>query len=99
MKVSLSWKMALGFGLIAAALLLVTGFILISLDSVSTAVTTTLAADVATIDKARGLHELLNEEERNAQKFLAHARPGLPSHVCTRHGSWPSTGWIPSKRS
>jgi two-component system sensor histidine kinase GlrK len=62
--------MALGFGIIAAAILLVTGYFLISLDSVSTAVTPTLAADVATIDKARGLHELLNEEERNAQKFL-----------------------------
>ena len=75
MKVSLSWKLALGFGLIAAALLLVTGFILVSLDSASTAVTPTLAADVATIDKARGLHELLNEEERNAQKFLVTRDP------------------------
>ena len=70
MRVSLSWKMALGFGLIAAALIVVHGYILISLDSVSTAVTTSLSADVAAIDNARGLHALLNEEERNAQKFL-----------------------------
>jgi signal transduction histidine kinase len=69
-RVSLAWKMALGFGLIAAALIVVHGYILISLDSVSTAVTTSLSADVAAIDNARGLHALLNEEERNAQKFL-----------------------------
>ena len=70
MRVSLSWKMALGFGLIAAALIVVHGYILISLDAVSTAVTTSLSADVTAIDNARGLHALLNEEERNAQKFL-----------------------------
>ena len=71
----MAWKLAIGFGIIAAALILVTGFILISLDSASTAVTPALVADVATIDKARGLHELLNEEERNAQKFLVTRDP------------------------
>jgi two-component system, NtrC family, sensor histidine kinase GlrK len=75
MRVSLSWKMALGFGIIAAALIFVTGYTYTALDAVSTTVTTTLAADVATIDKARGLHILLNEEERNAQKFLVTRDP------------------------
>lgn len=70
MRVSLSWKMALGFGIIAAALIFVTGYTYTTVETVSASVTTTLAADVATIDKARGLHTLLNEEERNAQKFL-----------------------------
>ena len=75
MKVSLSWKMALGFGLIAAALILIIGYVYISLETASVASTTTLTADVATIDKARGLHTLLDEEERNAQKFLVTRDP------------------------
>jgi signal transduction histidine kinase len=88
MRVSLSWKMALGFGLIATALIVVHGYILISLDSVSTAVTTSLSADVAAIDNARGLHALLNEEERNAQKFIltrdaAYQRMYLRARVLT----------------
>ncbi len=75
MRVSLSWKMALGFGLIAAALIIVTGYVYTHLETISTTVTTTLSADVATIDRARGLHTLLNEEEANAQKFLVTRDP------------------------
>lgn len=70
MRISLSWKLAIGFGIIALALLVVHGHALISLDRVSTAVATALRSDIAAIDRAHGLHALLQEEERYAQRFV-----------------------------
>ncbi len=75
MRISLYWKLVLGFGLIIAALIVVHGYTLVNLNSVSTAVTTSLTADVVAIDNAQRLHAFLNEEERYAQKFLVTGDP------------------------
>jgi signal transduction histidine kinase len=75
MRLSLYWKLVLGFGLIIVAMILVHGYILLNLNSVYTAVTTSLSSDVAAIDNAQRLHEYLNQEETYAHKYLASGDP------------------------
>ena len=75
MRLSLYWKLVLGFGVIIVAMILVHGYILFNLNAVYSAVTTSLEADVAAIDNAQRLHAFLNEEERFAQKFLVSRDP------------------------
>ena len=71
MRLPLYWKMVLGFGIIVVAMVVVHGYILVNLDDVYTAVTTTVATDVAAINTAQELHPLLDEEELYAEKYLA----------------------------
>jgi hypothetical protein len=71
----LYWKLVLGFGLIIVGMILVHGYILLNLNSVYSAVTTSLTGDVAAIDNAQRLHEFLSEEETYAQKYLLTGDP------------------------
>jgi len=75
MRLSLYWKLVLGFGLIIVGMILVHGYILLNLNSVYSAVTTSLTGDVAAIDNAQRLHESLSEEETYAQKYLLTGDP------------------------
>jgi signal transduction histidine kinase len=75
MRVSLYWKLVLGFGLIIVAMILVHGYILLNLNSVYNAVATSVTGDVAPIDNAQRLHAFLNAEETCAQKYLIFGDP------------------------
>lgn len=63
-------KMVIGFGLILAAMIAVNGTILFSLDEVAGTVRTILSSDVGAVNAATRTHALLEDEQRNAQKFL-----------------------------
>jgi signal transduction histidine kinase len=69
-KLTLYWKMVLGFGVIVVAMLAVYAAILFSQYDVYTTVTTSVATNIVAIENAQQLRTLLFEEERQARKYL-----------------------------
>ena len=69
MKLSIYWKMMLGFGIIIVLMLIATAYILNELYDVSET-TKKLTLDAGTIDRIKELQSILDDEEGFAQKYL-----------------------------
>jgi two-component system sensor histidine kinase GlrK len=69
-RLTLYWKLVLGFGLIITILTAANIYVLYQLISVSSATRLTITRDVHSVDLTKQLRTLLYDEERYAQKFL-----------------------------
>ncbi len=70
MRLTLYWKLLLGFGLIIFVLTAANVYVLFQLVTVSSATRTTITRDVQSVDLTKQLRTILYDEERYAQKFL-----------------------------
>lgn len=70
MRLTLYWKLVLGFGLIIFVLTAANVYVLFQLVDVSSATRQTITRDVQSVDMTKQLRTLLYDEERYAQKFL-----------------------------
>ena len=71
MRLTIYGKMMLGFSLVIIVMILASAYLLSQLDVLSATVHTVLTSGVRTIDAARQISPLLDDEERHARKFLA----------------------------
>jgi len=69
-KLTIYWKMMIGFGVIICLMVAVSGYVLLQLNTVSKTANVTLYSDVHSIDLAKQMQTLLYDEERDALKFL-----------------------------
>ncbi len=70
MRLTLYWKLLLGFGLVVVVLTAANIYVLLQLITVSSATRTTITRDVQSVDLTKQLRTVLYDEERYAQKFL-----------------------------
>ncbi len=70
MRLTLYWKLLLGFGLIIFVLTAANVYVVFQLVDVSSATRITITRDVQSVDLTKQLRTLLYDEERYAQKFL-----------------------------
>jgi len=70
-RVTLYWKLLLGFGMVIALLTAADAYILYQLIGVSVITRATVIGDVRSMDLTKQLRSTLYDEERDAQKFMA----------------------------
>ena len=70
MKLTIYWKMMIGFGIMIVLMIIVNAYVLVALDMVSIRMQRTLTVDAQSIDLAKQLQTLLFDEDRYAQKYL-----------------------------
>lgn len=70
MRTTIYRKMIAGFFLIIVAMIVLDAYLLYELRRVTDSVHTTLGINVASVERARDLRRLLDEQEGSAQKFL-----------------------------
>ncbi len=70
MKLTIYWKMMLGFSVIILLMVTASAYILFELNNVSDTTRRTIIYDVRAIDLAKQLEAILDDEERYAQKYL-----------------------------
>ena len=70
MRLTLYWKLLLGFGMIIIVLTAANLYVLFQLVTVSSATRTTITRDVQSVDLTKQLRTNLYDEERYAQKYL-----------------------------
>ena len=70
MKITIYNKMMFGFTIIILLMFVVNGYILIELETVTETTTNVLTYDVQSIDLAKQLQVVLDDQERYVQKYL-----------------------------
>ncbi|HTY00307.1 MAG TPA: HAMP domain-containing sensor histidine kinase [Bacteroidota bacterium] len=70
MRLTLYWKLLLGFGLVVFVLTAANIYVLFQLVTVSSATRSTITRDVMSVDLTKQLRTVLSDEERYAQKYL-----------------------------
>ena len=75
MKLTIYWKMMIGFGIMIILMIIVNAYVLVALYTVSGRMRHTLMIDARSIDFAKQLQTLLSDEDRYAQKYLISRDP------------------------